>query len=116
MFRVLVVDDEPALLELTRIYLEQSGDLQVETTSSPLQGLDMLSIASYDAIVADYEMPEMNGIIFLKEVRRRGMGTPFIIFSCRGREEVVIDAINSGRTSTSRKAATPPPGLPSSGT
>ncbi|WP_292490541.1 PAS domain S-box protein [Methanoculleus sp. 10] len=96
MLRVLVVDDEPALLELTRIFLERSGDLQVEVTPSPLQGLNMLAATPYDAIVADYEMPEMDGITFLREVRRRGMTTPFIIFSGRGREEVVIEAINNG--------------------
>ncbi|MCM2465804.1 PAS domain S-box protein [Methanoculleus oceani] len=107
MFRILVVDDEPTLLELSRIYLEQSGDLQVETTSSPLQGLDMLSRASYDAIVADYEMPEMDGIAFLKEVRRRGMGTPVIIFSGRGREEIVIQAINSGADFYLQKGGNP---------
>ncbi|WP_054847808.1 response regulator [Methanoculleus chikugoensis] len=45
MYRILVVDDEPTLLGLNRIYLEQSGDMQVETTSSPLQALDMLSEA-----------------------------------------------------------------------
>ncbi|MEN6512515.1 PAS domain S-box protein [Methanoculleus sp.] len=95
-FRVLVVDDEPALLELTRIYLERSGDLQVEVTPSPLQGLGMLATAPYDAIVADYDMPEMDGIALLKEVRNRGIGIPFIIFSGRGREEVVIEAINNG--------------------
>jgi len=56
----------------------------------------MLAATPYDAIVADYEMPEMDGITFLREVRRRGMTTPFIIFSGRGREEVVIEAINNG--------------------
>ncbi|PKL56058.1 MAG: histidine kinase [Methanomicrobiales archaeon HGW-Methanomicrobiales-6] len=96
MFRILAVDDEPMFLELSKVYLERSGDLRVETTSSPLQALDMLSKAAYDAIVADYEMPEMNGIAFLKEVRKRGMETPFIIFSGRGCEEVVIEALNNG--------------------
>lgn len=107
MFRILVIDDDPALLELNRIYLEQSGDLQVETTSSPLQGLDMLSKTSYDAVVADYEMPVMNGIAFLKEVRRRGMTMPFIIFSGCGREEVVIEALNSGADFYLRKGGNP---------
>jgi len=96
MFRILVIDDEPVLLELNRIYLEESGDLGVETTSSPLHGLDMLSKASYDAIVADYRMPEMDGIALLKEVRRRGITIPFIVFSGCDREEVVIEALNSG--------------------
>lgn len=96
MFCILAVDDEPMFLELSRIYLEQSGDLRVETATSPLQALDMLSKTPYDAVVADYEMPEMNGIALLKEVRRRGMETPFIIFSGRGCEEVVIEALNNG--------------------
>lgn len=96
MFRILAVDDEPMFLELSRIYLEQSGDLRVETATSPLQALDMLAKSPYDAVVADYEMPEMNGIALLKEVRRRGMETPFIIFSGRGCEEVVIEALNNG--------------------
>ncbi|WP_214084208.1 PAS domain S-box protein [Methanoculleus sp.] len=107
MSRILVVDDDPALLELNRIYLEQFGDLQVETASSPLQGLEMLSKASYDAVVADYEMPEMDGIAFLKEVRRRGMAIPFIVFSGRGREEVVIEALNSGADFYLQKGGNP---------
>jgi PAS domain S-box-containing protein len=107
MFRILVVDDEPALLELTRIYLELSGDLQVEVTPSPSQALDLLAAAPYDAIVADYEMPEMDGIALLKEVRKRGMGTPFIIFSGRGREEVVIEAINNGADFYLQKGGNP---------
>ncbi|NLA38955.1 MAG: response regulator, partial [Methanomicrobiales archaeon] len=96
MVRVLVVDDEPAFLELTRAWLEWSGDIQVEVTASAVQGLSMLAKTRYDAIVSDYKMPEMDGIEFLKEVRRRGMAIPFIIISGRGNEEVVIDALNSG--------------------
>jgi PAS domain S-box-containing protein len=107
MFRILVVDDEPALLELTRIYLERSGDLRVETTPSPLQALDLLAATPYDAVVADYEMPEMNGITLLKEVRKQGMETPFIIFSGRGREEVVIEAINNGADFYLQKGGNP---------
>jgi len=41
-------------------------------------------------------MPEMDGIAFLKKVRTSGNTIPFILFTGKGREEVVIDAINSG--------------------
>jgi len=41
-------------------------------------------------------MPEMDGIAFLKKVRTSGNTIPFILFTGRGREEVVIEAINSG--------------------
>jgi len=107
MLHILVVDNDPALLESTRIFLERSGDLQVEVTPSPLQGLDMLTAAPYDAIVAGYEMPEMDGIEFLREVRGRGMGIPFIIFSGCGREEVIIEAINNGADFYLRKGDNP---------
>jgi PAS domain S-box-containing protein len=107
MYRILVVDDEPALLELNRIYLEQSGNMQVDTTPSSLQVLEMLSKAPYDAIVADYEMPEMDGITLLKEVRNRGLSIPFIIFSGRGREDVIIEALNNGADFYLQKGGNP---------
>ena len=47
-------------------------------------------------IVSDYEMPYVNGIEFLKLLRGAGNTTPFIIFSGRGREDVVIEALNFG--------------------
>jgi len=107
MVRILVVDDEPAFLELTRAWLERSGDMQINAATSPVQGLHMLTETRYDAIVSDYEMPEMDGIAFLKEVRRRGMTMPFIIFSGRGHEEVIIDALNSGADFYLRKGGVP---------
>jgi len=50
----------------------------------------------YDAIVSDYQMPEMDGIEFLKKVRSSGNPIPFIIFTGRGREEVAIQALSIG--------------------
>ena len=50
----------------------------------------------FDAIISDYQMPGMNGIDFLKKVPASGNSIPFILFSGRGREEVVIQALNEG--------------------
>ena len=47
-------------------------------------------------IISDYQMPEMDGIAFLKTLRTRGNATQFIIFTGRGREEVAIEALNEG--------------------
>ena len=96
MFSVLYVDDEPMLLELAKIFLERTGDFRVDTLTSAVSALDALTRTSYDCIIADYQMPEMDGIVFLKTVRSRGNAVPFIIFTGRGREEVVIEALNSG--------------------
>ncbi|MDD1697037.1 MAG: PAS domain S-box protein, partial [Methanoregula sp.] len=96
MFSVLYVDDEPMLLELAKIFLEQTGDFRVDTLTSAPAALDILGRTSYDCIISDYQMPVMDGIVFLKTVRSRGNALPFIIFTGKGREDVVIEALNSG--------------------
>lgn len=94
--RILYVDDETDLLEVGRMFLEQSGQFTVEIATSAQEALATPAFPSYDAIIADYQMPGMNGIAFLKEVRQRFGNIPFILFTGRGREEIVIEAINNG--------------------
>ena len=107
MYRVLYVDDEPALLEIGRLFLEQSGEFEVDTLISAKEALDSPDLSAYDAIVSDYQMPEMDGIEFLKTVRERLGNLPFILFTGRGREEVVIEAINAGADFYLQKGGAP---------
>ena len=93
---ILYVDDDPALLEIGRLFLESDRTFTVDTVVSAREAIDHLKSVSYDAIVSDYQMPEMDGITFLKMLRAQGTTTPFIIFTGKGREEVVIEALNSG--------------------
>ena len=96
MFSVLYVDDEQALLELGKLFLERTREFKVEIASSAIDALASPAFLSYDVIVSDYQMPEMDGIAFLKIVRERFGDVPFILFTGRGREDVVIEAINNG--------------------
>jgi PAS domain S-box-containing protein len=96
LYSLLYVDDEPDLLEIGKIFLEQGGQFSVETVPSATAALDRLKSKPYDAIISDYQMPGMNGIELLKKVRTSGNTIPFILFTGRGREEVVIQAINEG--------------------
>jgi len=96
MFSILYVDDEPMLLELAKLFLESSGNFRVDTVTSANEALSILARTSYDCIISDYQMPVMDGIVFLKTVRSKGNIGPFIIFTGKGREEVVIEALNSG--------------------
>jgi DNA-binding response OmpR family regulator len=96
MVSILVVDDELQFLELTRMFLEKGRGITVYTATSGDMALEMLKERKYDAIISDYAMPGMNGIDFMKHVRAMGDDTPFIIFTGRGREDVVIDALNFG--------------------
>ncbi|HIH04141.1 MAG TPA: response regulator [Methanoregulaceae archaeon] len=107
MISVLYVDDEPGLLELVKTYLERDSQFTVDVITSARAALNLLDQKKYDAIVSDYMMPEMDGIRFLKKVRTSGNTIPFILFTGRGREEVVIDAINNGADFYIQKGGAP---------
>ena len=94
--RILYVDDEPTLLDVGRILLEQSGNFSVITVESAPAALELLKNEHFDAIVSDYQMPDMDGIQFLVEVRTRFGPVPFIMFTGKGEKEEVIQAINNG--------------------
>lgn len=96
LIHVLYVDDDPPLLEIGRLFLEHTGKFRVTTLDSALSALDALDKESFDVILSDYQMPVMDGIEFLKIVRGSKNNIPFILFTGRGREEVVIQALNEG--------------------
>ena len=93
---ILAVDDDPDLCSLTKAFLETFDSFRVDMTFSVRDAMAILSQRRYDAIVSDYQMPAEDGIFFLKELRSRKDRTPFILFTGKGREEIVIEAIDSG--------------------
>jgi PAS domain S-box-containing protein len=93
---VLYVDDEPFLLDLAKIFLESTGEIVVNTCRSGEETLEALRTHAYDAIISDYQMPGIDGLVLLKTVREQYGSIPFILFTGKGREAVVIEAINLG--------------------
>ncbi|MFP4197450.1 MAG: PAS domain S-box protein [Methanomassiliicoccales archaeon] len=96
MIRLLAVDDEPEFLELTKVYMEEMGDFEVDTASSVREAWERLSQERYEVVVSDYQMEGENGIEFLEALRKEGVELPFILFTGKGREEVAIRALNAG--------------------
>lgn len=94
---LLVIDDDPDFLKMSRMYLEMCGFSDIVTTRSSAGALEILGTRSFDVIVADYELPPgMNSIGLLKQLKAEGNDTPFIIFTGKSREEVAIEALNCG--------------------
>lgn len=96
MIVVLLVDDDPSLFNITRILLEKEGEISVDLCNSGYEALEILKKKSYDAIVSDYGMPDMNGIDFLREVKRRHPSVPFIMFTGQGNEQTAVDTFMNG--------------------
>jgi CheY-like chemotaxis protein len=96
MLSVLVIDDQKPMLEVIRLFLERFGNMNVKAALSAKEALEILTSSSFDAMVVDYDLPEINGIDFLKMLRARGDTTPVIIFTGVGREYAAIQALNNG--------------------
>ena len=105
--RVLYVDDEPAMQSLVKTFLERSGEIEVDTVSSVQEAEKALSDGRFDAVISDYQMPQRDGLEFLKDLRAADNQIPFILFTGRGREEVVIEALNSGADFYMQKGGKP---------
>jgi len=91
-----MVDDDAAVRDVTQLVLEKSGDISVKPAQSSREALTLLEKDTFDAIVLDYDLPEINGIEFLKIIRGKGDVTPVIIFTGVGREHAAIAALNNG--------------------
>lgn len=103
--RVLHVDDEPEFTDMAATFLERKEErLTVETAPGPLEGLDFLEEHDVDCIVSDFEMPEQDGIGFLKSVREYHPDIPFILFTGKGSEEIASEAISAGITDYLQKS------------
>ncbi|HPY61408.1 MAG TPA: response regulator, partial [Methanospirillum sp.] len=87
--KILLVDDEEIVLKATRDYLVTCFGFDVDITESGAQAIARLSLTQYDAIIADYDMDHMSGLELLSSIREKGDQTPFIMFTGKGREEVV---------------------------
>ncbi|MFQ5978134.1 MAG: response regulator [Candidatus Heimdallarchaeota archaeon] len=97
MTRVLFVDDDNDFLALVRKFLgREDPTIDLVTSASAINALQLLEKESYDVVVADYLMPEMNGLELLEHLRTSGNPIPFIVFTGRGREEIAIRALNLG--------------------
>lgn len=87
---VLHVDDDSVFLELTRGVLQQEG-VEVEPVSDPRVVTDRLTELSVDAIVSDYEMPEMDGKALFERVRTDHPALPFVLFTGKERADLPVD-------------------------
>lgn len=107
MISILYVDDDPSLLEISKLYLEEMGEFRIDTAESARRALDILRHRTYDAIISDFQMPEMDGIEFLKIMRETFPPLPFILFSGKSRDEIAVNAFENGADVVLQKGGDP---------
>src|SRR5437870_2363378 len=94
---VLIVDDDPALLQaLPQALRLRMGGVTVETADSAAAALERIAVQDYDAIVTDIKMPGMDGLALLAEIRTRRPDTPTLMITGHGENELVVGALRGG--------------------
>jgi putative two-component system response regulator len=92
--RVIVVDDEAMVATAIRGFLELETSYRVETFTSPASALAHLDGEFAHVVIADFMMPEMDGITFLRQVRERHPLTTRILLTGYADKENAVRAIN----------------------
>ncbi len=93
--RILVVDDEPAILRFLRASLESRG-YAVATAANGRTGLDLIRRDPTDLVVLDLGLPDMDGLDVVRQIREGGGTLPIIILSSRDNENAKVLAFDLG--------------------
>ena len=93
--RVLVVDDEPSILELLSRGLS-SAEYEVDVASNGPLALECVNERVYDLLITDLRMPGMSGLNVIREARNADAKLPVIVITGYSSEANAIDAVNLG--------------------
>ena len=95
--RVLLVDDDPEVLDVIRILVQQKApELEIITTDTAKSALEKTEKEKFDIIISDYLMPDSSGLDLLEALRSGGDESVFVVWTGHSREEIAIKALNLG--------------------
>jgi len=101
--RIIFVDDEPMVLKgLQRTLRKMRGEWEMTFTSSSKEALDILGTGSFDVIVSDLRMPEMDGMQLLAEVKSKHPQVVRIILSGQVEQESTFKSVQVAHQSLSK--------------
>jgi len=93
--RVLVVEDEAKVAHFISTGLEEEG-YTIDVAPDGKKGLDLLKQVTYDIVLLDLMIPEVNGLQLLKTMRDWGINTPVLIITAKSSKEDVVKGLDTG--------------------
>ena len=109
--RALIVDDSSVMRKIVERALRQAGLSlkEVHEAGSGIEGLEVLRSSAVDLILSDINMPSMDGLEFLRQIRAQNLaaGVPVVMITTESSEEHVKQAIQAGARGYIRKPFTP---------
>jgi len=104
--RVLVIDDDQIVLNGVKRILSQA-DFEVETTLSGRQGLEWALSKTYDAVLTDIRMPDIGGMVVLRDIKRARPEVPVTIITGYANVQSAVQAMELGAADYLEKPFTP---------
>ena len=105
--KVLLVDDSSTMRRIQRNVLAKLGYTDIVEAEDGLSAQVKLERIQVDLILLDWNMPNIDGLTFLKALRGEGVSTPVIMVTTEGQKDNVIAALQSGANSYVVKPFTP---------
>ena len=96
MIHILLVDDDPDILEILQLDLEDDSDFAVKACRSSIEALEEATKKQYDSIITDWRMPGMNGTELIKNLRAGGCRSCIILYSGLAMGPAIRTAMDAG--------------------
>jgi two-component system, OmpR family, KDP operon response regulator KdpE len=93
--RILIVDDEPAILRFLRVGLTSQGYIVTEVPDGR-GALDSVRRGAADLVVLDLGLPDIDGLEVIRQLRAAGSAVPIVVLSSRDNEGVKVEALDLG--------------------
>lgn len=94
--KILIVDDEPDMLELLSMIITEKTPYEVITTNNPLEVIDLIRKNNVDLVIADLKMPDMDGIELLNSIKKIDEDLTVIIITAYGTIESAVETMHKG--------------------
>jgi two-component system chemotaxis response regulator CheY len=109
MANILIVDDSSTMRKIISRSLRQAGLAvdEIFEAGDGIEGLNVLSGKNVDLILSDINMPNMDGLEFIKSVRASGKTMPIVMITTEGGEDIIKEALNNGASDSIKKPFTP---------
>ena len=110
MKRILIVDDSKLMRDMVSACLRPLGDAAFDLASTGLEAIERLSLASFDLVVLDLNMPDVGGIEVLEFVRAQDhlRALPILVVTTRGDDDNRTRVLAAGASGFLAKPFTPP--------
>ncbi|HEU0252184.1 MAG TPA: response regulator transcription factor, partial [Pyrinomonadaceae bacterium] len=107
MINLLIVDDHPIVRRGLKEVLKEESDLSVVEASNAREALNTIKEQQFDLVIADLDMPGMDGLDLLKEIKRQDQNLAVLVLSVYPEDQVAVRVLRAGASGFVSKETAP---------